>query len=84
MFNLSVISTTEFLNSHERKAQYPTHRPAEFGVTLTTHIMAKDTPKITAYRDDRIKITGTSKTHSGYSVYAVWYISKVKKKIVEL
>lgn len=43
--------------------------------------MVKDTPKITACRDHRMKITGMSRTHSGYSVYAVWYISKVKKKI---
>lgn len=53
--------------------------PAEFGVMLTTHIMAKDAPKITACRDHRMKITRTSRTHSRYSVYAVWYISKVKK-----
>lgn len=53
--------------------------PAEFGVMLTIHIMAKDVSKITACRDHRMKITGTSRTHSGYSVYAVWYISKVKK-----
>lgn len=52
---------------------------AEFWVMLTTHIMVKYTPTITACRDHRMKVTGTSRTHAGYSVYAVWYISKVKK-----
>lgn len=54
--------------------------PAEFWVMLTTHIMVKYTPIITACRDHRMKVAGTSRTHTGYSVYVVWYISKVKKK----
>lgn len=53
---------------------------AEFRVMLTTHIMVKDTPKITAYRDHRMRITGTRGTHSRYSVYAAWNISNVRKK----
>lgn len=58
----------------------PTYMAAEFRVMLTTHIMVKDTPKITAYRDHRMRITGTRGTHSRYSVYAAWNISNVRKK----
>lgn len=53
---------------------------AEFRVMLTTHIMVKGTPKITACRDHRMRSTRTRGMHRGYSVYAAWDISNVKKK----
>lgn len=77
-----MISATDFLNTQEKKPSVlvPSYMPAEFWVMLTTHIMVKYTPIITACRDHRMKVAGTSRTHTGYSVYVVWYISKVKKK----